>query len=229
MNCVYRKIYGEDRFYLLHHYQEDFSYDDEEKHKLYLEAKKNINEENIEIYVNNKKIKFTREYKDDENTYSINVKFKFKKLLTSTGWMFYLCHSLQSIDLSSFKGDNITNMCYMFEASGIKKVDFFSVNTSRVTNMRHMFSNCTDLVEVNLCSLDTSNVTNMNNMFSYCIKLKEIDLFSFNTEKVQDMSFMFYECSFLREVNISSFNTKNVKDFSCMFEGCPYLKNKNLN
>ena len=229
MNCVYRKIYGEDRFYLLHHYQEDFSYDDEEKHKLYLEAKKNINEENIEIYVNNKKIKFTREYKDDENTYSINVKFKFKKLLTSTGWMFYLCHSLQSIDLSSFKGDNITNMCYMFEASGIKKVDFFSVNTSRVTNMRHMFSNCTDLVEVNLCSLDTSNVTNMNNMFSYCIKLKEIDLFSFNTEKVQDMSFMFYEWFLLREVNTSSFNAKNVKDFSCMFKGCPYLKIKNLN
>ena len=33
--------------------------------------------ENIEIYVNNKKIKFTREYNADENQYSINVKFEY--------------------------------------------------------------------------------------------------------------------------------------------------------
>ena len=51
--------------------------DDEDK-KSYIEGKNNINDKNIDIYVNDKKIKFNYEYKSIEKG-NIQVKFVFKK------------------------------------------------------------------------------------------------------------------------------------------------------
>ena len=79
----------------------------------YCENKNNINEENIEIYKKDKKIKFCYTYKGDEIGL-IKIKFKFKKLLASSTFMFRGSSSLQSIDLSSFVSKNIINMSYMF-------------------------------------------------------------------------------------------------------------------
>ena len=56
---------------------------DEESKKSYIEAKNNINEKNIDIYINDKKIKFNYKYKSNEKG-NIQVKFIFNKLLTST-------------------------------------------------------------------------------------------------------------------------------------------------
>ena len=41
------------------------------------------------------------------------IKYKFKKLLNSTNFMFNDCESLSSLDLSNFKAQNITNISYM--------------------------------------------------------------------------------------------------------------------
>ena len=83
------------------------------KKKSYIEGKNNINEKNIEIYINNKKIKFNYKYKSNERG-EIKVKFIFNKLLTSTAYMFYGCSSLQSIDLSSFNTTNVKDMSSIF-------------------------------------------------------------------------------------------------------------------
>ena len=108
--CVYNKKY-KDGIYLLHDYE---NYNLERVYKKsYNEGKNNINEENIEIYVNDKKIKFNYKYESDEIG-PITIKFKFKKLLTSTAFMFSGCKSLESIDLSSFNTNNVTYMSYMF-------------------------------------------------------------------------------------------------------------------
>ena len=85
-----------------------------EDRKLYEEAKNNINgNNNIEIYVNNKKIEFNYKYKSTEKG-EIFVKFKFNKLLTITSYIFFRCSSLISIDLSSFNRTNIINMTKIF-------------------------------------------------------------------------------------------------------------------
>ena len=110
--------------------------------KLYLEGKNNINGKNIEIYINNKKIKFDYRYKSNEKG-NIQVIFKFNKLLTSTNHMFWKCSSLTSIDLSSF-------------------------NTSNVNNMQYMFYKCSSLTSINLSSFNTSNVNDMSLMFMGC-------------------------------------------------------------
>ena len=45
----------------------------------------------------------------------IKVKFKFKKLLTNTSFMFRDCSSLESIDLTSFNTTNVKDMSFMFD------------------------------------------------------------------------------------------------------------------
>ena len=187
--CIYNK--QKDEINLLHDYTYDMKdWDDEEKKKSYIEGKNNINEKNIDIYINGKKIPFNYKYKSNEKG-NIKVKFIFKKLFSTT-YMFYECSSLQSIDLSSF-------------------------NTTNVKDMSLMFYKCSSLQLINLSSFNTTNVKNMHGMFYKCSSLQSIDSSSFNTINVKNMREMFSGCSSLRSINLSSFNTTNVKDMSRMF------------
>ena len=61
INCVYNKK-NKDPIYLLHDFELDTSLWKDEEKSLYEEGKKNINENNIKIYINNKKIKFNYKY-----------------------------------------------------------------------------------------------------------------------------------------------------------------------
>lgn len=77
------------------------------------------------------------------------------------------------------------------------------LNTSEVTNMRYMFSVCSELTSLNLSSFDTSNVTDMRYMFSNCIGLTSLDISNFNTSNVTNMQQMFYGCSSLSLLDLS--------------------------
>ena len=117
---------------------------DEEK-KSYIEGKKNINEKNIDIYINDKKIKFNYKYKCKEKG-NIKVKFIFNKLLTSTNHMFSGCSSLQSLNLSSFNTTNVKDMSFMFSGcSSLQSFNLSSFNTSNVEHMKGMFCGCFSL------------------------------------------------------------------------------------
>ena len=65
------------------------------------------------------------------------------------------------------------------------------VDTSNVTSMSGMFSNCSSLTSIP--QLDTSNVTNMYNMFSNCSALTTIP--QLDISNVTNMGGMFYSCS----------------------------------
>ena len=65
-------------------------------------------------------------------------------------------------------------------------------DTSNVTDMDHMFSNCYKLTTVP--QLDTSNVTSMSYMFDYCSSLKTIHMININANL--DIS---YSTKFTRE------------------------------
>ena len=227
INCVYNKK-DKEPIQLLHDFKLDIGYWDDEFKKLYEKAKKNINENNIEMYINNKKIKFNSKYESDEIG-QIKVKFKFKKLLTSTSYMFYECSSLESMDLSAFNTNNVTNMRYMlYDCFSLKSIDLSSFNTNNVIDMSFMFYKCSSLKSINLSSFNTNNVTDMRSMFYKCFTLKSIDLSSFKTSNVKNMSFMFYECTSLKSIDLSSFKTKNTSDMSCMFCGCSSLESIDL-
>ena len=164
--CIYDK--QEDVINLLHDYNDNTDSWSEDIKKSYIEGKNNINENNIEMYINNKRIKFDHKYKSNEKG-EIKVKFIFKKLLTSTSFMFRDCSSLKSIALSLFNTSKVNNMSYMFErCSSLKSIDLSSFNTSNVKDMSWMFSCCFSLQSLDLSSFNTSNVTNMSNIFIGC-------------------------------------------------------------
>ena len=228
--CIFIPDKNNKEINILHDYNEDVNeWDNENMKKEYLEAKiinKKLFEENIDIYVNSKKINF--DYKINESR-EAKVKFKFKKLLTKTSYMFYKCSSLKSIDLSAFNTSNVNNMSNMFcNCSSLKYIDLFSFNTTNVSDMSFMFCNCSSLKSIDLSSFNTSKVNNMSFMFNWCSTLKKIDLSSFDTTNVNNMSFMFYKCSSLKSIDFSSFNTSNVNDMSYMLDNCSSLKKENI-
>ena len=163
----------EDEIKLLHDYTNDMKYMSDEGKKAYIEGKNNINGNNIDIYIKDKKIEFNYKYKSNERS-NIQVKYKFNKLLTSTYCMFSRCSSLESINLSSFKTNNVKNMYGMFiGCSFLQSINLSSFNTINVENMDYMFYKCSSLQSINLSSFNTTNVKNMSDMFKGCSSLKK--------------------------------------------------------
>lgn len=108
--------------------------------------------------------------------------------------------------------------------TNMSKAFYYCVNTvvkmrdtSNVTDMNQMFSNCQNLKKLNL--FDTSNVTNMNQMFYYCSALNKIPLF--DTSNVTNMGRMF-ERSGIK--TLPQLNTSNVTDMGGMFNSCGNLE-----
>lgn len=88
---------------------------------------------------------------------------------------------------------------------------------SKVTNMKNMFYNCSNLTTIP--QLDTSKVTNMYGMFYGCNKLTSIP--QLNTSSVTDMLNMFYNCKSL--TLIPQLDTRKVINMYGIFEGCSNL------
>ena len=193
-----------------------------------------------EEYMNEKEIKKCRITINDETipfTYCHKfrakgiyiIKYSFKNYLTKTNHMFFGCSSLTNINLSSFNGENVTNMSNMFlGCSSLINIDFSNYNTENVTNMEWIFANCSSLKNLNLSNFRTQDVIIMNSMFEGCSSLTNISLSNFNTENVTEMICMFSKCSSLIKIDLSNFNTKNVTNMSGMFLGCSSLKDINL-
>ena len=185
------------------------SFDQVQKEIPEFEGIKNEKElkESLELYINEKKIKFTYVYsfeKEGENY----IKIKSKK--------------------------HLNNICSLFCGSHyIKKIDFSNFNTLYVNNMRALFGGCHILIDLNFTNFNTSNVTNMEAMFMNCLSLKNLDLSNFNTINVTNMYRMFSNCTSLEKLNLSSFNTINVNNMIEIFFGlnkkCNLItKDKNL-
>ena len=87
-------------------------------------------------------------------------------------------------------------------------------DTSNVTDMSYMFSNCSSLTTIPL--LDTSNVTNMESMFQSCYNLTSIP--QLDTSNVTNMNSMFSNCSRLEEIHMInmkvSFNISSSTKFT---------------
>ena len=177
--CIYNK--KEDKINLLHNYDLDSKYISDEDKKLYKEGKNNINENNIDIYINDNKIKFDYKYKSNERG-DIKVKFIFRNLLTITYQMFRDCKSLISIDLSSF-------------------------DTTNVSNMGFMFMECSFLESIDLSLHNTTNIKDISSMFWRCSSLRSIDLSSFNPANINSMVCLFYKCSSLKKENVKFKNS----------------------
>ena len=121
-----------------------------------------------------------------------------------------------------FRPNNTARWFYYLKS--LKSIEGFEhLNTSRVTNMEEMFSDCSSLTALDLSSFDTSEVTDMSCMFAGCSGLRSLDVSSFDTSQVKDMHAMFKNCKSLTTLDLSNFQTSEVKNMGEMFSGCSTL------
>ena len=138
--------------------------------------------------------------------------------VTNMSWMFALCESLTSLDVSHFDTSQVTNMAWMFEfCENLTNLDVSHFNTSQVTNMSSMFDYCEKLTSLDVSHFDTSQVTNMDSMFYECQNLTSLDVSHFDTSQVTNMSAMFDYCEKLTSLDVSHFDTSQVTNMSNMF------------
>ena len=102
------------------------------------------------------------------------------------------------------------------------------IKVADLKDASYMFSDCTELVSLDIRNFDTSCVTDMKYMFRNCCSLKTLDLSSFETAQVTDMKYMFYLCTGLEDLDVSGFDTRNVKCMTGMFKECTNLDSLDL-
>ena len=144
--------------------------------------------------------------------------------VTNMAHLFYYTNSLKTLDVTNFDTGNVTNMMDMFAHCGARTINLEGLNTSKVTDMYHMFSESENLESLDLSSFNTSNVTNMYSMFYGCKSLNNLDIDNFDVSNVTIMSYIFGGCSNLTSLDLSNFNTSNVTTINDMFAECVNLK-----
>lgn len=178
----------------------------------------------------------------DGDTYYVSTQESGKKVLFNPDCynMFYRSQDDRDAFWTSisFKDDTqtyidtskVTNMREMFTGcSELTGIDVSMFDTSHVTTMFRMFGDCSGLTSLDLGNFNTENVVDMSGVFYSCTSINFLDLGMFDTGKVEDMSALFYNCSNLKAVDISSFNTVNVTNMSDMFGACRQLAELDLN
>ena len=144
--------------------------------------------------------------------------------------MFSALSSLTTVDFGGcFDTSNVTNMENMFSDCGsLTSLDLSGFDTSKVTNMESMFFGCQNLATLDVSGFDTSKVTNMLAMFDSCVYLTSLDLSGFDTSKVTNMDSMFFGCGSLASLDVSGFDTSNVTNMNYMFYSCGSLTSLDL-
>ena len=187
-----------------------------------------LNETNTELYINNKKHKY-KTYIIPEKEGFYDIKIKINTLMKSCCCLFYSINNLQSIDLSSFNAENVSNMSYMFYGcNNLEGIDLSSFNAPNVINISKIFGNCINLKYINLSKFNAQKITNIVDMFYECNNLESIDLSSFNAPQVTNLSNIFCSSKNIKNINLSSFNAPNVTNMSNMFHNCKNLENINF-
>ena len=140
--------------------------------------------------------------------------------------MFSGCSSLISLDMGIFDIKTpLTDMSHMFEqCSALTLLDITSLTTNSVTNMSYMFADCSSLTSIDISNINTSNVINMEAMFYGMTNLQSLDilpLYNTTLNNVTNAKKMFMNCSSLPTVtNVDRLKLPKVTTVSGMFAGC---------
>ena len=140
-------------------------------------------------------------------------------------------------NISTFNAENITTRSIYSDnlptkmrfgsidgSGGINSLlEVLCLNTSELTAMDGMFSNCSNLTSLDLNGCDTSKVITMNSMFQGCQSLTSLDASDFDTGNVTDMGYMFFQCKKLTSVDTNNWDVSNVNDIQFMFKFCNLL------
>ena len=148
------------------------------------------------------------------------------------GWYVYGDNPITSVVFDSSFADARPITCndWFYGCTNLTSITGMEyLNTSQVTSMESMFTNCQMLENIDVSHFNTSNVESMAGMFSRCFKLAAIDVSHFDTSKVPVMMGMFNECNSLESLDVSNFIIPAPDSYSGwgslrMFADCSGLK-----
>ena len=112
--------------------------------------------------------------------------------VTTMQGMFCLCSFfMESLDLSGFNTDNVTNMYAMFYGCrNLRSLDLSGFYTSKVTDMSYMFEDCEELTTVYVGSgWSTALVTSSTDMFNHCYRLAGEKGTTYNASNPKDKTY----------------------------------------
>ena len=169
------------------------------------------NKDNCILIINGKELPLSEYYilkKNDLKNNELEIKIKQTNTIKDMSYMFHAESTEPSIYLTSII--NISNW-----------------NTSSITDISYLFSNCTQLTSVpaDISNWETINITNISNLFYHCTSLNSIpDISKWNIENVTNISYLFYDCKTLTSLpDISKWNTSKVTDMRGIFSNCNSL------
>jgi len=155
-----------------------------------------------------------------------NSKFIFSNRIYDNGKFTDKKFNPLTFDTMHFDTSKVTNMSGMFSnLSNLTNLDVTHFNTSKVTNMGYMFTNLFKLTNLDVTHFDTSKVTNMGAVFINMRNLTNLDVTHFNTSKVTNMVDMFNGMSNLTNLDVTHFDTSKVTNMARMFNGMSNLTN----
>jgi len=207
----------------------------------------------FEIYIDGKKIKFTKTYKfSDYEEHKIeyhlfeeiNMKKMFQnisslisvemisikncKILSMIG-TFENCINLESFKIEGFNVENIKSLEKTFYNTKIKEIDLNVFNNIQIEDISYMLA-LSPIKYFNFSKFDFSNIKNMSHLFESCSSLEEIIIPSIIIlDKLEDMSYMFRGCESLVSLDLSNFmQTNNLKDMPHLFQDSILLNSLDL-
>lgn len=148
----------------------------------------------------------------------------------NSSWLFSGFINLKSIDFgNSVNTSDVTDMSHMFsECTQLEELNLSGFNMSQVENISCMFYHCEALQNINFFGWDTSHVRLMDRLFAHCSSLKAVDTRWLNTSLVTNLSNLFYCCKSLKSLDVSSFDTRRNLYLNGMFYGCESLQTVNV-
>lgn len=169
------------------------------------------------------------EHKADIVRVVFDVSFASARPTSCNSW-FMECEKLEAIDgIENLNTSKVTDMWHMFyNCKSLTSLDLKTFDTHNVFSMSYMFSGCNNLTYLNVSSFDTSNVNDMMWMFSGCWNLTNLSVSNFDMHRVRYMTGMFSSCKGLTHIDVSHFNTENVENMQAVFQRCEKLTSLDL-
>lgn len=153
------------------------------------------------------------------------------KKVTTIFSMLYDCVSLnQSIDLSNWSFENLTNISYAFACKDSKEqmlIEYITLpNTSnQVSNMEAAFTNCKRLKRIyNIENFKGSSITIMALAFKNCESLEELNFSNWSVSKLETIDWAFQNCLVLKKLDFRNFSFARVKSLNGAFYNAKALE-----
>ena len=141
--------------------------------------------------------------------------------------MFSDLQQLKTLCLENFNGSLIDNtMEGMFSnCNNLISLNLPNLDFTFVYNIKNIFKGCHSLNYINLSNFKNSNILDFSYLFYDCVNLKLIDLRNFKgSTKENKMDYMFANCQKLTEINLLNLDLSNTININHMFDGCISLE-----